>query len=455
VKSPKDLIKQAFENTPTVFQALSRVRTRRVGEGYNVAPGEEDQLPLTGKVKLNKGPLAFKSQKKPVPLSDVENALLCWAACGPNGMAMLDLDPNNDLSTALSFAGRTIPGPCNDLGAHLFYCTDEGTFFYKPSLEASKPVEIEGDDDYEKILDWFKKDSVKISDKRIDLDWGSPEKWGPAGKGALTGIWQYNFNRPGSTVFFPVVDVTKEMVNVMLSGFEYMHWLFVDDETGEPMGISDWAMPGYLEVPVPWSMYEEIILTLEHCVAGMMVQNARLAAEAMGLGHWNFGGIAEDMILGGMPELAKGLGFNFQLINGRNFFQGLPGIWEGWGWPSPWFKSTDEIIEKNVQLRYSSEGQFFGKGCSEGCIDSLPFNKETRDAIRQHPKIKISDWAIDAAKSCIKYIVNKYGRFPVYCSPFHAQFVCQFHHIDPAFYEKYYVPGYIHDRIINHFRDWH
>ncbi len=455
MKDPKELIKRVFEAGPSVFQALSQVRTRRVGEGYKVAPGKEDQLPVTGKVTVDRGPLAFESDRKPTPLSEVEMALLCWAGCGPNGMSLLDIDPNNDLSTVLTYAGRTIPGPCNDFGVHLFYSTDEGTFLYRPPLDRSKPVEIEGDDDYLKILEWYRKHSIKISDRPIDIDWGSPEKWGPAGKGSLSGIWQYNLRRPGSALFIPVTEIGKEMINVIMSGMEYMKWLFVDDDTGEPMGIADWAKPGYLEIPVPWSMYEEIVLTLEHCVVGAAVQNIRLAAEAMGLGHWNFGGIAEDLILGGMPDLAKGLGFQFQLMKTRNFFQGLPGIWEGWGWPSPWFKSTDEMVDKNVQLRYSPDGKFFGAGCTEGCIDQLPYKKEVVEAIRNHPKIKISEWVIQATKALLKYIVDKYGRFPVYSAPFHAQFVIQVHHLDPAFYEKYYVPGFLHERILNHYRDWH
>jgi len=453
--TPRDLIKQMFESSPSVFQNLSQARTRRVGQGYKLATGKEEALPVTGNVHLDAGPLGWDSKVEPVPISEVERALLSWAACGPSGMALLDIDTSNDLSTAICFNGRTVPGPCNDNAIHLFYTCDEGTYLYKPPTNRSKPVEIEGDADYDKVLDWFRNDSIKISDNRIDLDWGSPEKWGPAGKGALAGIWQVNFNRKGSIVFFPAAEIGKEMINVLFSGMEFMHWLFVDDDTGEPMGLEEWARPGYLEVPVPWSMYEEIILSLEHCVMGMAVQNIRLASEAMGLGHWNFGGIAEDLILGGIPELSKGLGFNYTTFKNRNFFQGLPGVWEGWCWPAPWWKSTDEIIEKNVQLRYNPEGVFFGSGCKEGCIDTGPYTKESLEAIRNNPKIKIADWVQDASKALMRYIVDKYGRFPVHFSPFHAQFVCQVHHLDLDFYKRHFLPNYIHERHTNHMNLWH
>jgi len=448
MKDPKELIKQAFENTPSVFRTLSEARTRRVGEGYRVASGIEDDLPVTGKVTVDKGPLAWDSKKKPTPLSEVENALLCWGACGPNGVVNFDIDPNNNLSTGLAFAGRTIPGPCNDLAT-------DGTFLYRPSYDRSKPLEIEGDDDYGKILEWFRNDSIRISDSRIDCDWGSPDKWGAAGKGALTGVWQHNLGRPGATFFMPVTDSTRVMINVMMSGFQYMKWLFVDDDTGEPMGIADYAKPGYLEVPVPWSMYEEIVISLEHAVVGMMVQNIRMTAESMGLGHWCFGGIAEDIILGGYPTLAKGLGFEFETIKSRNFFKGISGIWESYGWPSPWFKNTDEIVDKNAQLRTGSDGGFFTVDCTEGCVDKFPYKEGVLEAIRNHPKIKIDDWVIDATKKCLKYIVDKHGRFPVFYSPFHCQFVAQVHHVDLDFYKQYYHSGYMLDRIENHYRDWH
>ena len=67
-----------------------------------------------------------------------------------------------------------------------------------------------------------------------------------------------------------------------------------------------------LEVPCPVPVYDQLLLmaTPGHQV-GCLIQNLRLAAEAMGLGAWVFCGTFSDLILGGYPDIAKGLGFKY------------------------------------------------------------------------------------------------------------------------------------------------
>ena len=80
-------LKMFFEHTGPLSRLLSTVRSRRVGLGYSIEPGEEQVHPATGhRLVQERGPLAFVSRKEPVPLTEVEEALLCWSACGPNGM---------------------------------------------------------------------------------------------------------------------------------------------------------------------------------------------------------------------------------------------------------------------------------------------------------------------------------------------------------------------------------
>ena len=46
-----------------------------------------------------------------------------------------------------------------------------------------------------------------------------------------------------------------------------------------------------------------------------MVQNMRLATEAMGLGSWVFCGFNPDVLMGAMPEITRGLGFHVEAPN--------------------------------------------------------------------------------------------------------------------------------------------
>src|SRR5436305_7475015 len=112
----------AFTETPSVFQLLSTVRSRRFGMGYRYETGEPETLSWSRNrtVTSERGPLAYKSSYSPHPLTEVEEALVAWAACGPNGVIAADLPVTGNMNPWLCWAGRTIPAPCNDVAVDLF-----------------------------------------------------------------------------------------------------------------------------------------------------------------------------------------------------------------------------------------------------------------------------------------------------------------------------------------------
>jgi len=93
---------------------------------------------------------------KSEPLTELETAMLLWAACGPNGMVTGDIGVNENLSTMVCMAGRTIPGTCNDAAVQMIFCNDQGTFLYRPTYHRDAPVEIRAEEDHEKVLRWFR-----------------------------------------------------------------------------------------------------------------------------------------------------------------------------------------------------------------------------------------------------------------------------------------------------------
>jgi hypothetical protein len=429
-------LKFAFENTPTLFQVLSTLRSRRVGIGYSVEAGINEIHGITGrKLESPKGPLNYLSKKDIQPLSELEIALLCWAACGPNGIVTGDIGVKNDLGTLMTFAGRTIPSAANDWSVDLIFTNDNGTFLYRPYKERSKVIEIQSESDYPKIIKWFKEGVIQLSEKRLDIDWSiSP--------GRPMGIWQYNLNRPGSTWFIPVVDIAKGMINLYFSVFEHMQWLITDEETGQPCGLEKWARPGKLELPITQRTYEEVMLHMADYQHGMLVQNIRLAAEAMGLGSWIFGGFCEDIVLGGFRPLAKGLGFKYRIINGKRNYVGIPGVLEGFGLPAPWNKSPDDLIERVLKLKKEE-------------IQITPYNYFTQPKILKLLREKPSNWCINAVKSLLNFLYDKYRRFPVYYSAYHSNLHVQIHHLDIDFYNRYLKEGYITNNHKEHFNLWH
>ena len=74
-------LRRAFEEGPTAFELLRGMRTRRVGLGYRIDSGTTEKHPVTGhEMQQMEGPSKFVSKKQPVKISEVEEALLAWAA---------------------------------------------------------------------------------------------------------------------------------------------------------------------------------------------------------------------------------------------------------------------------------------------------------------------------------------------------------------------------------------
>jgi hypothetical protein len=60
--------------------------------------------------------LPFQSTKEPVPLDEIEEAMLVMAGTGISG------------NTMLQFVGRTYASACGSHGTELFYTNDDGTY---------------------------------------------------------------------------------------------------------------------------------------------------------------------------------------------------------------------------------------------------------------------------------------------------------------------------------------
>src|SRR3979411_174090 len=80
-------LKAYFEQTRTLPQLLATLRSRRVAMGYQIESGQEETSRGRRRLHQPKGPLAFVSEHPVVPLTEVEEAIVAWSACGPNGMA--------------------------------------------------------------------------------------------------------------------------------------------------------------------------------------------------------------------------------------------------------------------------------------------------------------------------------------------------------------------------------
>jgi hypothetical protein len=105
--SPRSLLHKVWEYP--LFEALYGRRSRRFGLGFEMA----------------EGPFKYKSQRAPVALTDIEEALLVAAGVGFSGIALWDQ------SRPLPYRagdGRTFPSTSRGRRTALFFTNDQGVY---------------------------------------------------------------------------------------------------------------------------------------------------------------------------------------------------------------------------------------------------------------------------------------------------------------------------------------
>lgn len=454
-------LRRFFEETPTVSTLLTTLRSRRVGLGYKIETGEEEQHPVTGRVmKQERGPLAFASTEAVVPLSETEQAILAWSALGPNGMVNWDIAVHGGFHELAWLAGRTAAAPGNSFATDLIVINDDGVSLYDPGKEREKRVEIEGPDDYWKVINWFQTGSKKILDSRPDIDWSVRAPGAP--NASLFGPYQYNVNNPGSVWLLPITDMGWLYFSVLLNLFDVWHLCPLDDATMQPAGVAQWTREGYLEMPVPISSLEKFIFQVETYPPGSMVQNIRLAAEAMGLGAWIFCGFFDDILMGAYPGIAKGLGFQCEPLNpkapaamGALKIFGIEGVKEGTYVPSPRYKNGEAVIKQMMEEKYGHGATMANDDSNWVLTHGGPFKEDVIREIVKDPAVHVSDWAVEAVIAYVDYCVDRYGQCPVYNNSLECNFGAVVHHLDSAFYEKFYTNSSITTQIREHMAHWH
>jgi hypothetical protein len=453
-------LRQFFEETD-VARSLRTLRTRRVGRGYSIESGKEEFRSATGRnIVQDAGPLAFTSDLEPLPLTDVEEAILTWAACGPNGMALWDIAVHGGFHELVWLGGRTSPSPGNSCTSDLLIIKDQGCFIYRPTADRDALVEIQSDGGYDKVLAWHEKFTTQVLDHRPDIDWATRAPGAP--NASLFGPYQFNMNRDGQTWFIPITDHGWLYFSVMLNILDAWHIYIVDDQTQEPAGMGAHVGEGKLEFPVTISQFEQFIFQVETYVPGMMVQNMRLTAEAMGFGHWNFCGYFDDVLMGAFPPVAKGLEFRHEALNpkaplacGALKTFGVEGVKEGTYVPSPRYPDGEAVIKQMWAEKYGP-GMTMHNGKDNWMLKSNgPFREETARAILEDPAIVVSDWAREATIAYVDYCVDRYGQCPVYFNPLQCNFGAVIHHLDEAFYERTYGDAALTPQIRQHLSRWH
>ena len=425
-----------------LLDALKERRSRRVCHGMQIPDG----------------PLAYRSPTPPLPLSEREEALMAFAACGITGCALADL-PFGEASGGnimSGLVGRTIASGDGIQTVSLITINDSGAFLYR------RPQEL-GTNSVRELLALSEKSDFEAIGRlaRVQI----------CNKRPVTSrepIFNINVNRwsahaRGTTYFLPVNEMTFMYINGLLEVLNEHTGLFVLDERASfrPAGVGKFAKSkgGHLhDDPVAGrigtiALIERLVTEFVTIEQGMMLQDLGLMAQALGLG--------------GFPNFAnhdfawfQALGFRMQEMRasqylgmgalprtvlkllGTDSLVPLPLALERNGetllrpWTPPWFKSMRDAVEAVVEHKTGRNGVFRG-GSACAWKDS--------DAVRSVPAVSAK--AIAATIAYCEYVWNRYGRFPAHMPPFRTVLGFQAGHLDLAFYEKFYPASVISETI--------
>jgi hypothetical protein len=431
--APKDMtssvVSEAFEYP--LMEALYKRRTRRFARG----------------MEMKTGLLQYKSEKSLIPLSQLEEAILCHAMGGVTGSIGGDLDthgtPDGDgagshgsvVNTLVYWAGKTYPSPCSSHGVSLLFTNDEGVFVYEPEKVPGAVIEIATASDRDKILQVFWKSTKQVSDRRLTNPNDVP------GMVIAGDLW--NWNAAGTTLFIPVVSMVDEWINLMITEIEDDRWQIIDERAdGRPCGwdsnpaAREWCTG--LQIPV--GVWEQLIFNITLAQNPMGVQNGLLVAEAMGLGSYPCCGIVPQVVLGELGfDVAQGPG-------GEPYFTGKRGVIEPM--MPPYYDSFDAAVDHLVDVKFGSAGTYCGDK-----MEAARYSEAGRFADGGIPPSK--QVAIQVTKDVLRYCWETYGRFPLKYDAVTFPLTVQYHHLDIDFYDKYYRPEHLTDLHRQHLSYWH
>jgi hypothetical protein len=389
------------------------------------------------------GTLSFQSKLDPQPLSRLEEAYLI-AATGVTGLPYWD----NPYETAggkpllgtpcVEGSGRAAGSPDNAQSTVFFMWNDEGTYMLKRPDDPGPQLNVRtmsADD----LIAHAERCKVKIKDGRLEFPRDFP---------AYAGGNKYVSNVPGSTMFMPVTEVTRQYINglfYVLAQEPGRRPVFLDDfNNWLPCGCERWVKSKFLnkEIPIPLGFYAKGRTDYE---AMLLLQNLALVAQSMGLGGWIHAAFENTILLGGYPNIGPGLGFRFERPKKRLIPRpypastpnpvGLDGVLQSYA--PPYYKDTDAAIDAILAEKYGPSGLYSKAGTA------APSMKPEFEAafIRESPHVEPE--IVEVVRAICRYIWKTYKRFPAHCHAIDSAGIwMQCHHIDPAFYDRFFREAY-------------
>lgn len=431
-------------------------RTHRVSRGSSVEAGS----------------MSYTSSEPRAPLTELEEAVLI-SLTGCTGLTMPDrpfADPRDRkpimAKPNLNMVGRAAGSPDNAQGTHFFLINDSGTYYLRKLPPAADVASVF---DANALIARARAAKVKLLDRRIDVPGGNRDF------PAYLDSNRFLSNLPGTTILFPVVDLSRQYINGMmylLTQPEGARPTIVDDRNFyRPAGVKKWMKNGFLNknIKLPlgtiWAMRTQI-------EADLLLQNLMLTADAMGLGAWIHASIAPPVLLGD-PKFTKRYGnmLDFDWVTPRwrpmdllrwhlplsrfaNLRANAVGLRHHGEYLikamcPPNYPSMEDAVQTVVADKFGSDGIY---------SDSALFQRIYKGDFGAQYLKDASNYAADViacTTDICNYIYQTHGRFPAHCEALHVPGVwLQAHHVEEQYYERFFQNG-LTEAHHNHDRTWH
>jgi hypothetical protein len=440
------------------MSCLVERRTRRIARGTSVIAG----------------PLSYNSTNAPAPLSKLEEAVLI-VSTGAVGLTTHDgplirPDGVKELATPfLNVVAQTASSADNCQATVWFMINDEGIWLLRQPRGRDAAAALK--DLPPRWSDWSERDwidaaqtvKVRVSSHRLEFPRDYPYYLG----------WNaQTSNRPGTTIFLPLVDCTWQYINavlILLSEPAGKRPLFIDDFRKfhprglvemlawlggtlgitpkipyQPIGGLKWVRNGFVNKDYPGPLgFGRSLRTDYECFFGL--QNLMLVGQALGLGGWIHGSVFPPYLY--QTDPAKNwYGLGFRMLEPKRLDPmppvpasqpnpvGIDGILEGLC--PPYVASMAEAVDKVIEAKYGARGCY-----GDMSVFALPYRDPKDAAAYVREGTRYSPDAIAYTKEICDYIYDTYGRFPAHTDAFYTPGMwLQFSHLELEYYDRFFEP---------------
>lgn len=409
-----------------LIEALLGRRSRRVFQGATIPDGV----------------FAHTSDKPPLPLTELEKALVVSACGGNTSWNHLIYRAERYAPHLSNYAGaaggRVFPSAAGFHTSQIFFTDDDGVYFLNMR---DAPAFSERDNDGGLDLDAFVENVRgrirKLQDGRLRV----PAKV-PYAEAHNTWV----FNQPSTLLVIPVADLAQHV----LLGLCYMlqnGLVLYDDIHGRPIaGIEEFGDIVDTDNVWPITFLDQLSLAevtaeiTSSCFAGTLM------LQAMGLGGWMFNGADLFAVLGASGDPAvPGLGFRYDED-------------ERWPYPNP--TGLADVMEGFCPPHFPDMRAAVDALCERKFGPGGPFHPETPGPWKDSPKVRSTARAHDERfRACValqaRYLLEAFGKFPATVPSMFALMYLQAQHIDLGFYDRFYQPGAYLPTHAAHMARWH